>query len=314
MPDIYLVTGAMGCLGAWALYHLAQQGKRAVSFDLTDNRARLDLLMSRADQDAAISFVQGDLTRFDQMRAVIENYGVTHVIHLAALQVPMCRANPPLGAQVNVTGTVNLFEAARLHEITHVAYASSIAVYGTPASYPPGLIAADAPPLPQTLYGVFKLADEGIARIYWQDYGMTSTALRPYTVYGVGRDQGLTSDPTKAMLAAARGENFHIAFGGKMQFHLASDVALQFIEAAEHPLKGAFGFNLGTPPVAVSEVAQIIMRIKPGVEIICADTILPFPEGCDPTELHRAFSRVYETPLADGIAQTLARFEAVAAQ
>lgn len=313
MPNTYLVTGAMGCIGAWTLYHLVRQGKRAVSFDLSDNRSRLDLLLTRDEQEA-ITFVRGDLTDFAQVRVVMGDQGITHIVHLAALQVPMCRANPVLGAQVNVTGTVNVFEAARQSEIKHLAGASSIAVYGPASDYPPGLLAPDAPMLPRTLYGVYKVADEGIGRIYWQDYGISSTVLRPYTVYGVARDQGITSEPTKAMLAAAKGENYHINFGGRMQFHYASDVALQFIAAAETPMAGALGFNLGTPPVAVSDVAQMIMRVKPGVTITCAENILPFPEGSDPTPLHRSFEEVYETPLADGIAATISSFEALAAR
>ncbi len=310
MTDTYLVTGAMGCIGAWTLYHLVKQGKRAVSFDVTENRSRLDLLLSRAEQET-ITFVLGDLTQFDQVRAVLRDQQVTHIIHLAALQVPTCRANPTLGTQVNVTGTMNVFEGARQSGIAHVVQASSIAVYGSPDDYPTSLLPADAPMLPHTLYGVFKVADEGIGRIYWQDYQLSSTALRPYTVYGVGRDQGLTSEPTKAMLAAARGEDYHIGFGGRMQFHLASDMAQQFIEAAEKPLAGTFGFNLGTAPVAVSEVARLIMEIKPGVTITSADTVLPFPEGCDGSALRAAFEHVYETPLAEGVRDTIRRFEAL---
>jgi nucleoside-diphosphate-sugar epimerase len=310
MSDTYLVTGAMGCLGAWALYHLVQQDKQAVSFDLSDDRHRLNLLLSEDEQEK-ISFVRGDLTDYEQVRAVFRDHAITHVIHLAALQVPMCRANPVLGAHVNVTGTVNIFEAARQSEVPHVAQASSIAVYGPPGDYPPGLVAHDALPNPTTLYGVYKVADEGIARIYWQDYRISSTGLRPYTVYGVGRDQGLTSDPTKAMVAAVKGEDFHINFAGNMAFHFASDVALQFIAAAENPLDGAYNFNLGTQPVPVRDVAQMIMDIKPNAKITCADTILPFPEGFDATELYRHFECVYETPLADGVRQTIEHFERV---
>ena len=310
MTDTYLVTGAMGCIGAWTLYHLVKQGKRAVSFDVANDRSRLDLLLSRAEQEA-ITFILGDLIEFDQVRAVLRDQQVTHVIHLAALQVPTCRAKPTLGSQVNVTGTVNVFEGARQAGIAHVAHASSIAVYGSPEDYSAPILPPDAPVLPRTLYGIFKVADEGIARVYWQDYQLSSTALRPYTVYGVGRDQGLTSEPTKAMLAAAHGENYHIGFGGRMQFHLASDVAQQFIEATEKPLAGAFSFNLGSAPVGVSEVARLIMDIRPGVTITSADTVLPFPEGCDGSALRASFEHVYETPLIEGLRDTIRRFGAL---
>lgn len=304
----YLVTGSMGCIGAWTIKHLLEQDKRVISLDISDNRYRLDWLLERAEQSAA-TFVQGDLTNFSQLNRTIAEYGVRHIIHLAALQVPACRTNPALGAQVNVVGTVNLFEAARQNNIPHIAYASSIAVYGPADHYPSGLLASDAPKRPQTLYGVFKTANEGTADVYWRDHAISSTALRPYTVYGLGRDQGLTSEPTKAIRAAALGNDYSISFGGRMQFHFASDVARQFIVAAEHPLGGAAGFNLGTPPVAVAEFASLLMDQCPNVTVTVADQSLPFPDGTDAAPLHAAFNEVYETPLIDGIAQTLAHFK-----
>jgi nucleoside-diphosphate-sugar epimerase len=297
----------MGCIGAWTLYHLLREGKRAVCFDLSEDRHRLDLLLGPEEQ-AAITFVRGDLTDGRQVHDAFTQLGVTHVVHLAALQVPFCRANPGLGAQVNVTGTVNIFEAARQTGVRQVAYASSIAVYGPPGMYPPGLLAHDAPYAPQTLYGVYKVANEQTAKVYWQDHGIGSTALRPYTIYGLGRDQGLTSDPTKAMQAAARGEDFHIGFGGTMQFQHASDVAQQFLGAAQESPSGALAFNLGSKPVAVEDVALAIMAVRPGVTITCAGTILPFPIGCDDRALRAHATHVYETPLAEGVAATIAAF------
>ncbi len=305
----YLVTGAMGCIGAWTLYHLAKSGKSAVSFDLSDQRDRLDLLMSREEQEA-ITFVNGDLTDEKVIFELFETHGITHVIHLAALQVPMVRANPILGSRVNVTGTTNIFEACARANVKHLAYASSIAVYGPPELYEQSVLPHDAPMLPHTLYGVFKVANEGTADIYWREHGISSANLRPYTVYGVGRDQGLTSEPTKAMFAVAKGEDYHISFGGKMQFHLASDVAQQFIHVAETPGEGALGFNLGTLPIEVQAVADIINSIVPDSKVTVGDTKLPFPEGFDASALHRQYSQVYETPLTDGIRATIEAFRA----
>jgi len=304
----FLVTGAMGCIGAWVLKHLAERGERAVAFDLSTDRHRLDWVMSPEEQ-AGITFVQGDLTDVAQVKDVFKTYEVTQVVHLAALQVPLCRANPVVGAQVNVTGTVNVFEAARATGVPHMAYASSIAVYGSAAEYPAGPVAHEALHAPQTLYGVYKVANEGTARIYWQDYRISSMGLRPYTVYGVGRDQGMTSDATKAMWAAVKGEPFEIGFGGVAQFQLASDVALQFIAAAEQNSAGAHVFNLGTPPVSVDEVIQLIREIKPDAQITRKETRLPFPESFDDSALRAHVARVYETPLAQGIRLTMEHFE-----
>lgn len=307
----YLVTGSMGCIGAWTLYHLVKAGKEVISFDLSENRSRLNLLLTPEEQ-TAITFIKGDLTDFIQVLETCKSQQITHIIHLAALQVPFCRANPILGSQVNVVGTVNIFEAARQIGLPHVAFASSMAVYGPSSDYPPGLLAEDAPFAPRTLYGVYKVANEGTAKIYWQDHNISSIVLRPYTVYGVGRDQGMTSEPTKAMLAAAAGKPHHIGFGGKMQFHFASDAALQFIEAAERPVEqpaeGAHGFNLGGDVVDVAEVVAIIQGIKPGVSITHAEAALPFSDGAAAPS-YAAYTRVPVTPLTEGIQQTLTHFE-----
>ena len=304
MSDTYLVTGGMGCIGAWALYYLTRRGNKAVNFDQSRDRHRLDWLMSAEEQEQ-IEFVSGDLRDAEAVKAVFAEHGITHVIHLAALQVPMCRANPSLGAAVNVTGTVNVFEAARAHNIKHIAYASSIGVYGPPQDYPPGLIAHDAPPAPRTLYGAYKVCNEQTARVYFDDHGISSTCLRPYTVYGVGRDQGMTSEPTHALVAAVKGKPYAIAFNGQMQFHFAPDVARQFILAAEKPLDGAFGFNLGQPPTRVSDFVDIAKRILPDAQITVRDNPLPFPAGFDDRALKANFDAIYETPLTDGIAQTI---------
>ena len=308
MADTYLVTRGMGCIGAWALYHLQRSGKRAVNFDQSADRHRIDWLMT-AEEQGNITFVQGDLRDTAAVKSVFAEHDITLVIHLAALQVPMCRANPVLGAQVNVTGTVNVFEAALEQGVGHVAYASSIGVYGPPSDFPPGLIAHDAPKRPRTLYGAYKVCNEGTALVYNEEQGITSTGLRPYTVYGVGRDQGMTSEPTHALVSAAKGQPYSIGFSGTMQFHFAPDVARQFILAAEQPLDGAYGFNLGTPPATVSDFVAIAKGVLPEAQIEVADNPLPFPAGFDDSALRASFDTVYETPLEDGIAQSIAHIQ-----
>jgi len=305
--EIFLITGALGCIGTWILYHLLKQGKRAISFDISDDRHRLDLLLNPKEQDQ-ITFVQGDLTVVGQVLETMQAHEVNRVIHLASLQVPFCKADPVRGAHVNVVGTVNIFEAARQLGLKHLTYASSIAVYGPQDDYPEELIPHDAPFGPRTLYGVYKVANEGTAKIYLQDHNISSTGLRPYIVYGPARDQGLTSDPTKAMLAAVVGEPFHINFRGKLQFHYASDVALQFIEASLSKLDGANSFNLGTNPVTITEIVEIIKHIKPGAEITYSEDLLPFPV-CDGHEFQLNFSHVPITPLEEGIHQTINLFD-----
>lgn len=292
------------------MFHLIQRGARVVSFDISEDRHRLDLLMD-GTQQAAITYIKGDLTDRIQVAKTVSEQAVTHIIHLGALQVPFCRENPVLGAQVNVVGTLNVFEAAHENSLNHVVYASSVAVYGNPGEYPPGPIGADALMNPHTLYGGYKQCNEQNARLYANDYHVNSTALRPYIVYGVGRDQGMTSDPTKAMRAAAIGESYHIGFGGTAQFQFASDVARQFIAAADHPLDGACVFNLGGMPTSMQTVVSLVQEYVPEANITYADKALPFPDGFDDTTLRGTMPEVYQTPLEEGIRQTIDHFRRI---
>src|SRR5687768_10006891 len=89
VQDRFLVTGALGCLGAWTCNALAEEGTAVVGFDVGDDPARLQLVMG-PDALERVTLVRGDISDFDQVDRAIEQHGITHVIHLAALQVPFC--------------------------------------------------------------------------------------------------------------------------------------------------------------------------------------------------------------------------------
>jgi nucleoside-diphosphate-sugar epimerase len=248
------------------------------------------------------------------VESALAESGATHIVHLAALQVPFCKATPILGARVNVVGTVNLFEAAKKRGLRHLAYASSIAVYGMSEEYPEGKVDDESSLHPRNLYGVYKQANEGTARIYWHDDGIASIGLRPYVVYGPGRDQGLTSGPTKAMLAAVRGESFHIPFGGRCVYQFVRDVARLFIQAARLPFQGAEIFNMRGAVASMEEIVAAIETAEPAAKgrITYTTEQLALPSDVDDSRL-RAVLPLEETPLREGVAETVAIFKRAAA-
>jgi nucleoside-diphosphate-sugar epimerase len=307
----FLVTGALGCIGAWVVRNLVQEGVQTTVYDLGTDLQRLRLIMSE-EELAKVSFAEnGDISNLENLKRTVSERGINQIIHLAALQLPFCRANPSLGAQVNVTGTVNVFEAARHAGLKHLVYASSMAVYGPREAYPEGLLKPDAPFDPRSHYGVYKLANEGTARVYFNEAGISSIALRPYTIYGPGRDQGLTSAPTSAMLAASRGEGFHIPFGGISGYQHADDVAKLFIQSARIAFNGAGVFNLKGEIAHMTELIALIEAAAPEVKgkITFDDKPLPLPDGADDSELLKLFGTVPNRPLKDGIAATINHFK-----
>ena len=297
----FLVTGAYGCIGAWVTAELVAAGRPVVTFDLSTEPRRLRLVLD-AEAVADIPHVAGDITDLATIERAIDEHGVTHVIHLAALQVPFCRADPPLGARVNVLGTVNVFEAAKARpQLAPITYASSIAVYDAA-----GTLAGQ----PGTIYGVYKRANESTAAVYAAENGVSSTGLRPHTVYGVGRDQGLTSAPTTAMLAAAAGRRYTIPFGGGVQLQLARDVARAFVDASLAANEGAAVHNLPGRRVSVEEIVATLDTDSIGFD----DVRLPFPDEVDSASFTAAFPDFAETPLAEGVGATVDRFRSLLAE
>lgn len=303
-----LVTGALGCIGAWVARAFLDDGTAVVGYDLrVDDPHRLRLVLGARAGDVVLE--QGDVSDVERLGAVMDAHEVTRVVHLAGLQVPFCRADPPLGARVNVEGTVAVFEAVktRRDRVPGVCLASSAAVYGPDDPSP----APETGPFsPRTHYGVFKLANEGTARIYWQDDGIPSISIRPYVVYGPGRDQGLTSSPTLAMEAAARGEALAIGYGGTAQYDYAPDVGVAFAQASGAVAGGAVVANYPGALATMEHVVDAIEKAVPELagQIAFEGMGLPFPEALEAAALERAIGPLPRTSLLDGVAATIEHF------
>jgi nucleoside-diphosphate-sugar epimerase len=308
LPEAVLVTGALGCVGAWTTKALLEDGARVVTYDLGGSDHRLRLALGDDELDRLVR-VAGDVTDLSALESALDGHDVGAIVHLAALQVPFVRENPPLGTAVNVVGTVNVLEAAarRLDRIPHVVYASSTAVY-SPADPSPAPESGGREPA--THYGVTKLADEGMARVYLAERGLPSLGIRPYVVYGPGRDQGMTSTPTQAMAAAARGEGFRITFGGRAQYDYAPDIGRAFATAARAGIEGAVVANYPGERASMDEIVAAIEAAAPEAagRIPYDDVQLPFPAELECEALERTVGAVRRTPLADGVRETVERF------
>lgn len=305
----FLITGALGAIGVWTMRSLLERGHRVVAFDLPADGHRLPLALDD-DQRALVVRHDGDITDSESIERALAQHAVDGVIHLAALQVPFVRSNPALGARVNVVGTVNVLEAVRRRGgSSPVVYASSIAAYG-----PGGTLAGDD--APQTLYGVFKRDNEATALRYFEDFGVASIGLRPHTVYGPGRDQGMTSSPTVAMVAAAARVPYRIPFGGAVQLQYTPDVGEAFARTALLDPGGASVHNLDGEVVSVSDLAAMITAAVPGAsQLITVDeTPLPVVDRVDGTSFVALLGGSVMRPVAEGVPDAVRRFERLLTQ
>jgi len=306
-----LVTGAFGCIGSWVIRGLLAAGERPVAFDFADDPWRLRMIVG-PDAMSRIAFVRGDIAEKDQLAKAVGDHGVTRLIHLAAWQVPLCRQDPARGALINVVGTANVFEAVRAHrgQIARVVYASSAGVFGPPSLYPPGPLADDAPSRPATHYGVYKVANEETARVYWEEHRIPSSGFRPLSVYGPGRDFGVTAAPTLAMKAAVLGRSFKIPYGGRTDLIFVEDVATAVLAAAGAPLDGARVYNLHGEVVAIADLVRLVHELCPGARGLVAheEVPTPFAEALDDARYQRDFGPCPRTSLRDGTRRTLEQF------
>jgi len=212
---------------------------------------------------------------------------------------------------VNIIGTLNVFEAARhAGRSVRVVYASSSAVWGPEEAYASGKLSEAEPLKPSTHYGVFKQANEGNARAFYQVDGISSIGLRPWTVYGVGRDAGLTAGPSLALKAVALRRPFQIRLTGYMDLQYVEDVAESFVQCLLSPLDGAHVFNLEGAVVTIEQFIQELERQSPGAAklITASGPQVPVAYRMDGSLLATTVPGITHTPLQSGIGKTLDLF------
>ena len=310
-----LVTGACGFIGAWVVRKLKALGVPMVLTDVRRDPTRLSVLVPDWED---VPFVADDLTRPEFLPAVIEREGIDRIIHLAAWQIPLCRQDPIGGAMVNVVGTLRVFEWARQlqGQIRRIVYASSAAVFGPPEMYPQKPVPEEVVLKPATHYGAFKVCNELCANAYWQEWGIASAGLRPHTVYGFGRDVGVTADITTALKALVLRQPFRIRFGGLIDLQYAADVADAFVRCALADLDGARVYNLRGTPMTVADCVQVMAQLVPDAHqlITFEPTPLPILAEFDDTALQRDIGPLTPTPVEEGFGETLDIFRRLHAE
>ncbi len=308
-----LVTGAQGCIGSWVVKQLLERGADVVMFDTESNTARIEMIAPKALVSRA-RIETGRIENTERIVSLVRDAGITHIVHLAAVLMPFCQANPVEGATINVIGTLNVFQAARdAGRPVRVVYASSSAVWGPEDAYGNVSLTEYDALKPSTNYGVYKQANEGSARVFYNTHGVSSIGLRPWTVFGVGRDRGLTADPTLAMKAVAQREKFHIRVSGHMDLQYVEDVAEIFIRCLVSPVEGAHVFNLAGTIVTMDELIGKLDEIRPGAAglITAGGPPVPVAYRMDDSHLRATIGEMPMTPLNEAIQKTIENFEAI---
>ncbi len=265
-----LITGGMGVIGAETSRKFVAEGHRPIIYA----RHRDDGLIG--DIIDKIDFEPGDILDFARLMQVIKTHKVTHIVHAAAFVGAVSQANPAQSIQVNVMGTVNILEAARLFDIQRVVYTSAKGVYGPfegEFAHPTyELVPEDHPKNPKRIYDSAKLMGEHAGLYYQENLDVDVVILRFACSYGPGKTarHGKMGVTSQIVENPAQGLPFRLAQGGEQKddFIYNKDSALGIYLAciAENLQNRVFNIGSGVG-MTLMDFAQIIQRYRPEAEL-----------------------------------------------
>lgn len=291
-----LVTGGSGFIGRWVVARLLADGHAVRIFDIRPNADALDDAL--AGLAGRVEIVTGDITGA-AVRAAAE--GCDGIVHLAGVMTVEAAADPIRAAQINLIGSLQVFEAALAHRIGRVVYVSTAGVFGPQDA---------VHPRPMSHYGAQKLAVEGAARAYHADHGLSSVGFRPYIVYGPGQSSGIAAGPSIAIGAAYRGETATIRFSGRVGFVHVSDVAALMVAAVTGPMAGAEAYTLAGDTEEMERFVERLAAEVPGAEVIIEGAALRIPADLSTSAMPSHLAAVPVTTTTQGISRTLEHYRA----
>lgn len=286
-----LLVGGTGFIGRRAAMLLADQGAQVRILDLP----------AAIDRFAALPGVQamaGDATDAATLRAAAK--GCDGIIHLAGIMTVDCAADPTRAVQINVMASLNVFQAAAGLRIP-VAYLSTAGVFGPEDAHHPW---------PMTVYGVTKLAVEGLARVFAADHGLNTLGLRPYIVYGPGISSGIAAGPSVALAASVRQEPAVIRFSGRVGMVYVDDVARLLVSGVTRPLSGAHVLTIAGDTQDVADFVTELSRQTGWTGISVEGLPLRIPAELVSDPVPAALGAHPVTQLRDGIALSLRDLQA----
>ena len=287
-----LIFGGCGFLGSWITKALLKKNLKITIFDL---RIKTDLLKNLIGNDLnKINFIEGDISDYEQVLKATED--MNYILNLAGLMTPDCSSNPSLGAEVNVKGSINVFEAIKKNNIKFLIYTSSGGVYGNEDKYNP---------FPETHYGAFKLAVEGMARAYFNESLISSVGLRPFVIYGPGREVGGTAGVTLACKAAKQNFEYTVGFSGKVGFVYVEDVTNLVERLIDKAPVGAITMNINGITTSVENFVSIIKKNIPDAKVKSSGKPLSVVEEILGGEPSKTFKDFKYTSLDNGINKTI---------
>ncbi|HEX9443942.1 MAG TPA: NAD(P)-dependent oxidoreductase [Candidatus Binatia bacterium] len=291
--DAILITGGSGLVGANAARMLLEHGERPVLFDVALNER---LLKAVGVDPASIPVVRGDVADLPGMISAIRDHGVDRVLHLAAFLGEEVQRRPYGGVQLNLMGTVNVLEAARLENVRRVVLSSSSTVYhASLGEGGPKKIDETIPLNPLSIYAATKASSEFIGRAYAKRFGFEFVTVRFAALYGPS-PAGLKATREQAIQqmvrAALKGEAATINWPyGPAELLYGKDAAKGAVLACVNDKLTDNIFHIGSGQMATGdEIVAALKRHFPQAAITLkkGERPMPYPEERVPNDLTRS--------------------------
>ena len=273
-----LITGVNGLVGLHLAKILVDEGWDVVGYD---NNRRGELAFY-PEVEKRIKVVWGDITQFPHLLETVERHAVDAIVHLASIRNEVVyKALPGELFRVNIGGTQNILELARLGKVRRIVLATTAAIYGLKDDFSQA-IPEDASQNPVGIYANSKAMCESLVRCYRNVYGVDGIVIRPSRVWGrmanldtLEFGNPLSSFVYKAMKGEPIRDKSGADFGG--DFSYAPDVAYGFYRALATEKPKHWIYNIGPGRFyRLSEVADILRSLFPKVEISLGAGMEPY--------------------------------------
>lgn len=261
--EVCLVTGGAGFIGSHLVRELVRQGKQVIVYDFVpDARYIIDCLDK-------VTFIYGDVADMPHLTAVMSDFKVNMVFHLAYMLVPDTDERMGWAIQTNCAGFHNVLEAARILKVRRVVWASTQSVYGRADSYPPGPVNEDMFVEPILVYAACKLFNEHIGRHYRQVHGLDNIGYRKAVAYGSGksrlRDYSIAHLLVENAVLGRPLEMPPVDYYANWLY--VKDIVRAYILGAKAAPTEHMIFNIGGFRHRCSEVIEILRQHFPNLEV-----------------------------------------------
>ena len=261
-----LLTGATGFIGSYIMKDFRKAGHEVVGYDNVVDNTSIQMILP-AEELAGIPLIQGDIRDLAGLIRVCQDYQIDTIVHQAGLLGAADR-NYLEAAGVNIIGTLNVLETARILKLRRVVWASSQTIFGPQNLHREEWIPNDGMPHPWDNYSSIKTYLEFVGREYARKFGVDNLALRYCIVYGMGRMERHGAYPSQLMVNPAMGVRGVVDYGDDAPNWLyVEDAARATLLACTVPHTRSRAFTITGEILSMKELRDYILTLLPEAEI-----------------------------------------------